>query len=283
VRHGLDVDSHSPWDVHPGQTIESMRMNTDIRISVSFRHHRKRLKLRSILGPGSTDFLLDLWISTAMNHPSGFLDGMDEQDIALESGWMDDPKIFVDALIKCSLLDKTDNGFKLHDWEDHQRYVLGAEERSERARHAANVRYGKPSYAHSMPVACSTHTKCNAPSPSPSPSPKEKEKKVATTVSEKRNGSKPSSPIFLDDEFQWQNITDAHLSTWSQAYPACDIPSELLKSALYIRAHPHKRKRNWERYIIGWFGRAQDWGGTKGKRVDWDIDSWANEKDAGVQ
>lgn len=48
-------------------------MNTDIRLAVPFRGHRKRKRLRLLLGPGSTDYLLDLWIATAMNHPDGIL------------------------------------------------------------------------------------------------------------------------------------------------------------------------------------------------------------------
>lgn len=61
-------------------------MNSDIRLAVSFRGHRKRKRLRLLLGPGSTDYLIDLWIATAMNHPNGILQGMDETDIALEAG-----------------------------------------------------------------------------------------------------------------------------------------------------------------------------------------------------
>lgn len=96
-------------------------MNTDIRISVSFRNHRKRRKLRIILGENSTDYLLDLWISTAMNHPSGRLEGMDEVDIALDAGWEKEPTSFVEALMKCGFLEKDQDGtYFLHDWDDHQ-------------------------------------------------------------------------------------------------------------------------------------------------------------------
>ena len=79
-------------------------MNTDIRIAVSFLGHRKRKRLRMLLGAGSTDCLLDLWISTAMNHPSGVLSGMDEIDIALEAGWDGDAQKFVDAMLQSGFL-----------------------------------------------------------------------------------------------------------------------------------------------------------------------------------
>lgn len=96
-------------------------MNTDIRIAVSFLGHRKRKRLRMLLGAGSTDCLLDLWISTAMNHPSGVLSGMDEIDIALEAGWDGDAQKFVDAMLQSGFLERMDDGtYRLHDWEEHQ-------------------------------------------------------------------------------------------------------------------------------------------------------------------
>lgn len=121
-----------------------MAMNTDIRISVSFKNHRKRKRLKLLLGEGATDYLLDLWIATAMNHPSGFLDGMDEIDIALEAGWDGDALEFCNALMECRFLEKDDSGvYFLHDWDDHQPHVVDSEERSERSRNAVNTRWEK--------------------------------------------------------------------------------------------------------------------------------------------
>ena len=118
-------------------------MNTDIRISVSFRNHRKRKRLRLLLGPGATDYLIDLWIATAMNHPDGILSGMDETDIALEAGWEGDPAEFCRALLECKFLERDEEGtYFLHDWEDHQPWVVKAEARSAKARNAVNAKWG---------------------------------------------------------------------------------------------------------------------------------------------
>ena len=151
-------------------------MNSDIRIAVSFRGHRKRKRLRLLLGPGSTDYLIDLWLATAMNHPSGLLQGMDETDIALESGWDGEPGAFVAALLECGFLEKTESGaYALHDWQDHQGYVVHADARKEKARKAAAARW-EGAYAPSMPGACAgqcpnQNEQCPLPSPLPSPSP----------------------------------------------------------------------------------------------------------------
>ena len=157
------------------RTVEVV-LNTDIRISVSFKGHRKRKRLKMVLGAGSTDYLIDLWISTAMNHPDGKLVGMDEIDIALEAGWEGDAKEFVAALVRCGFLDECESGYCLHDWEDHQLYAVHAEERKERARNAAAKRWGNRKNANSIPEAMlkdadSMPEAMPLPTPSPTPSP----------------------------------------------------------------------------------------------------------------
>ena len=139
-------------------------MSSDIRLAVSFRGHRKRKRLRLLLGPGSTDYLIDLWIATAMNHPNGILEGMDETDIALEAGWEgEDVQKLVSALVECGFLEKTESGaYALHDWEDHQAYVIHAEQRKTQARNAAAARW-KSQPEKDMPEGCSQHTDSNAP------------------------------------------------------------------------------------------------------------------------
>ena len=144
-------------------------MNSDIRLAVSFRGHRKRKRLKGLLGADATDYLIDLWIGAAMNHPEGILVGMDETDIALEAGWEKEPQQFINALRECRLLEKTESGaYALHDWEDHQGYVIHAERRKSQARNAANTRWQKQQSS-IMPPATGPHDKGNAPSPTPSP------------------------------------------------------------------------------------------------------------------
>lgn len=105
-------------------------MNPDIRIEISFRGHRKRGKLQALLGPKSTDYLIDLWIGSALSRPEGILHGYDPLDSAIEARWDGDPQEFVDALVRVGFLDILDNGtYALHDWEEHQPFVVKAKER----------------------------------------------------------------------------------------------------------------------------------------------------------
>lgn len=186
-------------------------MNSDIRVAVSFRGHRKRKRLRMVLGPGSTDYLIDLWLGTAMNHPDGILHGMDEVDIALEAGWEKDPHKFVDALMSCGFLERSEDGvYFLHDWEDHQGYAVHAEQRKEKARRAAAKRWEKQapaqtengqcredaqSKATSMPQACREDAQSNAPLPAPSPTPAPLAKEEEPPIPPAKPGGSPSTRV----------------------------------------------------------------------------------------
>ena len=110
-------------------------MNSDIRISVSFKGHRKRMKLRKILGDRSDSYLIDLWITVSMDRPDGILTGWDESDIAVSCGWEKEPSEFVSALIQTGWLNKNENGcYSIHDWPDHQPWACNSKQRSETAR-----------------------------------------------------------------------------------------------------------------------------------------------------
>lgn len=112
-------------------------MNADIRVSTSFRGHRKRKKLNAILGYDATGRLLDLWIGAAIARPDGRLTGWDRFDIGIESG-MDsctESEIdrYVSALISVGFLEEESCGlFILHDWLEHNMYASFSEKRSEK-------------------------------------------------------------------------------------------------------------------------------------------------------
>ena len=118
-------------------------MTSDIRISVCFRNHRKRKKLKRILGDGYLDYLVDFWIGVSLHRSSGELSGWDDGDIADEAGWLGEPDVFVSAMIESGLLEKAGDVYYCHDWENWQGWVCGAEARSEKAKKAAKARWDK--------------------------------------------------------------------------------------------------------------------------------------------
>lgn len=206
-------------------------MNSDIRLAVSFRGHRKRKRLRLLLGPGSTDYLIDLWIATAMNHPNGILQGMDETDIALEAGWEAEPQVFVSALVDCAFLERADNGiYLLHDWDDHQGYVIHAERRKAQARSAAAARWKD---REDMQGACCQHAESNAPTlPSPLPSP----------IPEPHPIPSISLPAPAGEQKQHERNTQKQQPEESEAYKLAELMRDTLKANLPTLKEPNLGK-----------------------------------------
>lgn len=117
-------------------------MNQDIRISVGFFQHHKTKKLIYKLDYKGVVALLSLWTYAAQNKPKGILTNMDKIDIALSACWIDDADLFVDTLVDIGFLEDNEGMYTIHDWEKNNPYVFHAEERSEKARTAAQAKWG---------------------------------------------------------------------------------------------------------------------------------------------
>ena len=145
-------------------------MSLDIRIDASFTTHPKRLRLQRELGPGAVLGLIDLWAWAATHRPDGDLSGMAAEDLARAVSYIGDAQELVGGLVRCRFLDGEADAFRIHDWADHQPWVVGARERSECARAAARTRWAMRTVcepdARRMPSA---HADRIAPSPTPSP------------------------------------------------------------------------------------------------------------------
>jgi len=105
-------------------------MNDDIRLALTFRHHRKRKRLFHRLGSDGLISLIDLWCMAAEQYPDGCLKGYTKEDIEIDSGWCGDVGVFFKAILDIGFLDKTEKGFSLHNWGKHQVWVSKSEERS---------------------------------------------------------------------------------------------------------------------------------------------------------
>lgn len=111
-------------------------MPSDIRIDISFPHHRKRKRLLHFLGPQGVVSLIDLWCKVAEQFPSGYLGDYTIDDIEIDAGWDGEPGEFVRVLLekKTRFLEKRDNGFYMHNWKKRQPWVSNSENRSDISR-----------------------------------------------------------------------------------------------------------------------------------------------------
>ena len=99
----------------------------DFRIRTSWRTHRKRKRVLRMFGAAGIIAVEDLWSYAASEKPSGDLGSMTAEDIADEVNHEGDPGEFVGALAGViGLLDeKPGGGWVIHDWAEHQHWVVG--------------------------------------------------------------------------------------------------------------------------------------------------------------
>ncbi len=114
-------------------------MKDDLRMALDFPRHFKTRKLRRLLGADAVLSLLSLWAYAATNRTKGFLHDMSVQDIAIAAEWEGDPQTFMDALLECRWMEMVGDIHALHDWEVHQPWVFGKDDRSHSARLAGKA------------------------------------------------------------------------------------------------------------------------------------------------
>jgi hypothetical protein len=266
-------------------------VNTDIRLYVTFKGHRKRRRLRQLLGDNSTDYIIDLWLTVAQDRPEGVLSGWDDADVALAAGWEGDASVFVKALVSAGFLEQDGGVYRLHGWGEHQPWAVKAKERSEIGRQNANARWDrcKP-HANGMQTACNTQCKTDAkrcPSaPSPTPTPIEQSLSIqelvlggmgetapdgAPTTEDSREDDALPEMTPLEDELRqlpsWGAFTiddRAWLETFSRDYPDT-IPRDVRDCREHWVAKARKHSRNeWKRRLRTWARRKADFEGGNG-------------------
>lgn len=118
-------------------------MNTDFRIQIGLFTHPKYLKLHRQLGDSGAIALVCLFAYAAQNKPDGILTNADADDIAIASGYSGDSDAFVASLLKIRFLEQREDGvYFIHDWAEHNPWAVTAPARSDKARVAANKRWG---------------------------------------------------------------------------------------------------------------------------------------------
>lgn len=116
----------------------------DARLNVEFPTHPKTVKLMRRVGKDGAWSLVCLFLWTAANRPSGDLFGMTAEDIEIAAGWEGEHEGLIDALLAVGYLERAGEGFRMHDWEEHNPWAAGAQARSDKARKAQLIRdHGK--------------------------------------------------------------------------------------------------------------------------------------------
>jgi len=51
-------------------------------------------------------------------------------------------------------------------------------------------------------------------------------------------------------------IADWRLLEWERVYAPLNVAGELMKMKLWLDANPRRRKKNYQRFVINWLGKA---------------------------
>ncbi len=121
-------------------------MNSDIRISVTFPTHPKTIMLIDRIGLEGAWALVRLWVFAAQHRPDGILRGMSPEAIRIACGYAGRIEELIAVLKEPAtrFLDTDDpatGALVLHDWKTHNPWAAGSEERSEKARKLARLRW----------------------------------------------------------------------------------------------------------------------------------------------
>jgi hypothetical protein len=240
-------------------------MMTYIRLYTDFFRHRKTLKLKASIGESAMFVMPRLWAYAAESQPDGLFKGYSPEAIRDISGFSGDPALLVSALLECGYLDS--KTMQLHEFELHNGFHLLAKAR---AKAAAEARWGRYN-AQAMHKQCKSHAQAMLGKERKGKESKGTTTKETTTAlapSPENPGSGavqiPEKIYFSFKTNNWHNITDENRRVWAEAYPACNIESELAKAKAWLIANPKKKKSDYRKFLNGWLNRCQDSGGTRG-------------------
>ena len=114
----------------------------DFRVDSAIFSHIKTKRLMRALGADGVMALFRLW-AYAAGCKHGAEKVYTDEDVKLAVDWAGDPGSLVAVLTDLGWLDAVEDGYLIHDWEEHNQYAATAAERSSQSRNAANARWKK--------------------------------------------------------------------------------------------------------------------------------------------
>jgi hypothetical protein len=114
---------------------------TDIRLNIALTRHWKYRKFKRLIGRDALERLVSFWIQVALQSPSGDISAWSTSDVEDAAEWRGKRGNFLAALLEVGLLDRTSGGLFVHDWAEHQHWIVGAPKRSTAARNAIEARW----------------------------------------------------------------------------------------------------------------------------------------------
>lgn len=248
----------------------------DIRIDTRFFSHPKTMKLISRMGADGVCSLLRLWLWSAENRPSGFLHGLNDEDIDLIAGGgqirpdQTSSSSFTQLAKELGWIDTgEDGGLYLHEWAQYNPWVSDAPSRSDKARFSKLASVAPAAYFKLVEEGRNSITAeeyravvnqmndspakrkraayiAPAPSPSPSPAP-------ALDMNQLLRVYRDFPGYRAELEYKER----IWLGELEKRFSELDITEELKKAKSWIELKQDFQVKNSRAYIIKWLERVQ--------------------------
>ncbi|MGE0193312.1 MAG: hypothetical protein AB7T63_14865 [Planctomycetota bacterium] len=119
------------------------QVDGDFRVHIGFFRHVKTRRLRAACGVEGVLGLLTVWAYAAENHADGCLGKLTPAEIELIADWSGSAGSLYTALVACGFADLSQAGVvTLHDWAEHQQWIVNRPARQRKARLASRARWG---------------------------------------------------------------------------------------------------------------------------------------------
>lgn len=236
------------------------------RVDSGLPQHHKLGRLARTLGSPRVHVgwsLVVLWSWAARNREDGNLDGLDADEIAEISDWEGDADAWLDALVKCKLVDENPDGQRtIHGWVERQPLLKRREWRSQTERDRSTSR--------SSDVHVTTTRRARGGHPQTDrqtyiQTDRQKTKNVCAVTSPSDITPPPDSVIVFDCQGspdRW-HLTQTQIKTWQNIYPNLDVTAECHRARAWTDAGRRKTAAGMKRFLVGWLNRSTDKGGAK--------------------
>lgn len=110
-----------------------------LNLDLNYFDHPKTLRLVALLGIGSDVLPVKLWAYCGRYHAEhGRLKGLSALEIESIVRWWGRPGKMIEVFLKLGFLHEEPDGFRVHDWREHEGHLAMYHER---ARKAAKARW----------------------------------------------------------------------------------------------------------------------------------------------